>query len=190
MAWMEFLQSQGIDPDVMKEMNKDVNRLSTIASRFSKIGSRPSMEIDDLNAVVMHAGEYMSTRVSKRIKFTLSPSSFPVKVRMSAPLFEWVMENLIKNAVDAMDGDGAINVSVDVEGETAHVTVSDTGKGIPRKNFKTIFNPGYTTKTRGWGLGLTLARRIIDQYHGGHIYVKDSEPGRGTTFRIDLPLAR
>ncbi len=190
MAWMEFLDAQGVDPDVVKEMNKDVNRLSTIASRFSKIGSRPSMEVDDLNAVVMHAGEYMATRVSKRIKFTLSPSSFPVKVKMSAPLFEWVMENLIKNAVDAMDGDGAIHVSVDVEGETAHVTVSDTGKGIPRKNFKTIFNPGYTTKTRGWGLGLTLAKRIIDQYHGGHIYVKESEPGRGTTFRIDLPLAR
>ena len=189
MAWMELLKSTGVDSDIVREMNKDVNRLSTIASRFSKIGSRPRMEEDDLNAVVMHAGEYMATRVSKRIKFTLSPSSFPVKVKMSAPLFEWVMENLIKNAVDAMDGNGSITVSVAVEGETAHVTVSDTGKGIPRKNFKTIFNPGYTTKTRGWGLGLTLARRIVDQYHGGHIYVKDSEPGRGTTFRIDLPLA-
>ena len=189
MAWMELLKSTDVDPDIVREMNKDVNRLSTIASRFSKIGSRPKMEEDDLNAVVMHAGEYMATRVSKRIKFTLSPSSFPVKVKMSAPLFEWVMENLIKNAVDAMDGNGSITVSVAVEGETAYVTVSDTGKGIPRKNFKTIFNTGYTTKTRGWGLGLTLARRIVDQYHGGHIYVKDSEPGRGTTFRIDLPLA-
>lgn len=189
MAWMELLESLGVDPETVKEMNKDVDRLSTIASRFSKIGSRPQMVIDDLNATVLHAGEYMESRISRRIKFTLNPSAFPVKVRMSGPLFEWVMENLIKNAVDAMDGDGSITVNVGVEGETAFVTVSDTGKGISRKNFKTIFNPGYTTKTRGWGLGLTLAKRIIEQYHGGHIYVKDSEPGRGTTFRIDLPIA-
>ncbi|MDE6402360.1 MAG: HAMP domain-containing histidine kinase, partial [Muribaculaceae bacterium] len=188
MAWMQLLESLGVDADTVAEMNKDVNRLSTIASRFSKIGSRPQMEPDDLNAVVMHAGEYMSTRISRRIRFTLEPSASPVPVNMSAPLFEWVMENLIKNAVDAMEGTGSITVTVGTDGNKGYVTVSDTGKGISRKNFKTIFNPGYTTKTRGWGLGLTLAKRIIDQYHRGNIYVKESEPGRGTTFRIDLPL--
>ena len=146
------------------------------------------MEPDDLNAVVVHACEYMSTRISRRITLTVNPSPGPVPVNMSAPLFEWVMENLIKNAVDAMEGTGSITVSVGIDGNRGFVTVADTGKGISRKNFKTIFNPGYTTKTRGWGLGLALARRIIDQYHRGHIYVKDSEPNRGTTFRIDLPL--
>lgn len=188
MAWMELLESLGVDKDTVHEMNKDVNRLSTIASRFSKIGSRPQMEPDDLNAVVVHACEYMSTRISRRISFSVVPSSCPVPVEMSAPLFEWVMENLIKNAVDAMEGTGAIVVTVGRDSGKGYVTVSDTGKGISRKNFNTIFNPGYTTKTRGWGLGLALARRIIDQYHRGHIYVKESEPGHGTTFRIDLPL--
>lgn len=189
MAWMELLESLGVDADTVHEMNKDVNRLSTIASRFSKIGSRPQMEPDDLNAVVVHACEYMSTRISRRISFSVVPSSSPVPVEMSAPLFEWVMENLIKNAVDAMEGSGAIVVTVGRDGNKGFVTVADTGKGISRKNFNTIFNPGYTTKTRGWGLGLALARRIIDQYHRGHIYVKESELGRGTTFRIDLPVA-
>ncbi len=189
MAWMELLESLGVDPDTVHEMNKDVNRLSTIASRFSKIGSRPQMDPDDLNAVVVHACEYMSTRISRRISFSVVPSSSPVPVEMSAPLFEWVMENLIKNAVDAMEGTGSIVVTVGRDGNKGFVTVADTGKGISRKNFNTIFNPGYTTKTRGWGLGLALARRIIDQYHRGHIYVKESEPGHGTTFRIDLPVA-
>ena len=188
MAWMELLESLGVDPETVKEMNKDVNRLSTIASRFSKIGSRPQMETDDLNAVVVHAAQYMSTRISQRINFSLIPAPQPVPVNMSAPLFEWVMENLIKNAVDAMEGTGSITVAIGIDGNNGYVTVSDTGKGISRKNFKTIFNPGYTTKTRGWGLGLTLAKRIIDQYHRGEIYVKESEPGRGTTFRIDIPL--
>lgn len=189
MAWMELLQSLGVDPDTVHEMNKDVNRLSTIASRFSKIGSKPVMEAEDLNTVVVHAGEYMSTRISKRINFSINPSSSPVPVMMSAPLFEWVMENLIKNAVDAMEGTGSIVVTIGIEGKKGYVTVKDSGKGISRKNFKTIFNPGYTTKTRGWGLGLTLAKRIIEQYHAGHIYVQESEPGQGTTFRIDLPMS-
>ncbi|MCM1450560.1 MAG: HAMP domain-containing histidine kinase [Clostridiales bacterium] len=188
MAWMEILDALGVDSDTVKEMNKDVNRLSTIASRFSKIGSQPQMESEDLNAVVVHACEYMSTRISRRITLTTVPSSSPIPVKMSSPLFEWVMENLIKNAVDAMEGTGRIDVSVASEGNRGTVTVSDTGKGISRKNFKTVFNPGYTTKTRGWGLGLTLAHRIIAQYHGGRIYVKDSEPGKGTTFKIELPM--
>lgn len=187
MAWMELLESLGVDADTVKEMNKDVNRLSTIASRFSKIGSRPQMEPADLNSVVTHAATYMATRISARIKLTINPADTPIPVRMSPPLFEWVMENLIKNAVDAMEGSGFITVTIGADGRTGFVTVKDTGKGISRKNFNTIFNPGYTTKTRGWGLGLTLAKRIIDQYHRGRIFVAESEPGHGTTFRIELP---
>lgn len=190
MAWMELLESLGVDEDTVREMNKDVDRLSTIASRFSKIGSRPAMEEGDLNVIVGHATSYMSTRISPRINFSAEMTSEPLPVDISPSLFEWVMENLIKNAVDAMDGVGAITVATRRDGNMAVVTVTDTGKGIARKNFNTIFNPGYTTKTRGWGLGLTLARRIIDQYHRGHIRVEWSEPGRGTTFRIDLPLKK
>ncbi|MDE5607309.1 MAG: ATP-binding protein [Muribaculaceae bacterium] len=189
MAWMELLQQLGVDPETVGEMNKDVNRLSTIASRFSKIGSRPVMEAADLNTIVAHAAAYMATRISSRIKLTVNTSETPIPVEMSAPLFEWVMENLIKNAVDAMDGSGSITVTVSADSHCGIVSVADTGKGIHRKNYKTIFNPGYTTKTRGWGLGLALARRIIDQYHRGHICVAESEIGKGTTFRIELPLA-
>ena len=190
MAWMELLQSMGVDPDMVREMNKDVNRLSTIASRFSKIGSKPQMEVENLNDVVERASSYMATRISSRISLTVSLSSEPLPVKMSAPLFEWVMENLIKNAVDAMEGSGSITIVTSTEGRNAHVTVTDTGKGIPRKNQKTVFNPGYTTKKRGWGLGLTLAKRIIEQYHLGRIFVSRSEPGVGTTFAIDIPLSR
>ncbi|MDE7153977.1 MAG: HAMP domain-containing histidine kinase [Muribaculaceae bacterium] len=189
MGWMEVLQAEGVNPDYVKEMNKDVNRLSTIASRFSKIGSAPTLELDDLNALVEHATEYMSGRISNRISLTAKLSSEPLPTMVSAPLFEWVMENLIKNAVDAMDGSGSITVTTGRRGQWAVIHVKDTGKGIPRKNFKTVFSPGFTTKKRGWGLGLTLARRIVNQYHDGKIFVLDSEPGVGTTFAIELPLA-
>ncbi len=189
MAWMELLRSLGVDEETVSEMDKDVNRLSTIASRFSKIGSKPQMTECDLNTVVENAASYMATRISSRINLTVNLIPEAVNVLVSQPLFEWVMENLIKNAVDAMiDGKGSITVTTGIAGNKAFVEVADTGKGISRKNFKTIFNPGFTTKTRGWGLGLTLAKRIIDQYHDGRIYVATSEIGRGTTFRIDLPL--
>lgn len=190
MAWMEILDSEGVDPDVIKEMNKDVNRLSTIASRFGKIGSNPAIEHVDLNMVVRHAVDYMSTRISNKIELRLSLSPQPLWVNLSTSLFEWVIENLIKNAVDAMNASGKIEVTVGEVGHNAVVRVHDSGKGIPRKRFKTIFNPGYTTKKRGWGLGLTLAKRIIHQYHGGKIFVESSEMGVGTTFRIDLPLPK
>lgn len=189
LAWMELLEGMGVDKETVSEMNKDVKRLSTIASRFSKIGSRPSMEDDDLNEVAIRSAEYMATRISKRIALTITPSRTPLPVRMSAPLTEWVMENLIKNAVDAMEGSGSISVNIYKEKNNAVVDVTDTGKGISRKHQKTIFNPGFTTKTRGWGLGLTLARRIIEEYHNGRIYVKQSELGVGTTFTIEIPLA-
>ena len=189
MAWMELLRDLGVDAETVGEMDKDVKRLSTIASRFSKIGSKPQMESENLNDVVTRSASYMSSRISSRISLTINCCDQILPVNMSAPLFEWVMENLIKNAVDAMEGSGAITVTTAVDRGTAYIEVADTGKGISRKNFKTVFNPGFTTKSRGWGLGLTLAKRIIEQYHSGKIYVRASEPGVGTTFRIDLPLA-
>jgi len=188
MAWIELLRTTGTDEEMVKEMDKDVNRLSMIASRFSKIGSRPKMEKEDLNEVVGRAAGYMQTRISSRIKLTVNLVSRQLPAEMSAPLFEWVMENLIKNAVDAMEGSGSITVDTFADNNRVCVTVTDTGKGIPRKNHKTVFNPGFTTKKRGWGLGLALAKRIVEQYHRGRIYVAWSEPSRGTTFRIDLPI--
>lgn len=189
MAWMELLEESGVSPETVAEMNKDVKRLSTIASRFSKIGSRPSMEIYDINEIVSHASDYMSSRISRRIRLTLTPWHEPLIVTLSPPLTEWVMENLIKNAVDAMEGSGNIDIAIRPEKNKAIIEISDTGKGIARKNQKAIFNPGFTTKSRGWGLGLTLTKRIIEEYHGGLIYVKKSEIGVGTTFAIELPMA-
>ncbi len=191
MAWMELLPDYGVDRETVAEMNKDVNRLSTIASRFSKIGSVPSMERADLNDVIGDAVGYMKTRISPKIALSWRPCEGVAEVRASVPLLEWVVENLIKNAVDATDlatVDGRIDVTSGVVQQTVFVEVADTGKGISRKNFKTVFRPGYSTKKRGWGLGLTLAKRIIEQYHGGKIFVKQSIPGEGSVFRIELPL--
>lgn len=188
MAWMELLPDMGVDPDTMAELNKDVQRLSSIASRFSKIGSRPQMESTDLRDIINSASDYMATRISGRISLTADAGTEPLQVMACAPLFGWVMENLIKNAVDAMSGTGSIHVAAGRTDRRAYIEVSDTGKGIARKNFKAVFSPGFTTKKRGWGLGLTLARRIVEQYHDGRIFVKASTPGAGTTFRIELPL--
>lgn len=188
MAWMELLEGMGVDSEVVHEMDKDVRRLSTIASRFSKIGSKPSMEADDLNDIERRTVSYMVTRISSRVKLNLHECSTPLPVNVSSPLLEWVMENLIKNAVDAMEGCGTIDVRTFADKQMAVVEMTDTGKGMQRKHFKTVFHPGFTTKKRGWGLGLTLAKRIVEQYHGGKIFVKDSEPGKGTTFRVELPL--
>jgi signal transduction histidine kinase len=189
MAWMELLPDMGVDPDTVAEMNKDVNRLSTIASRFSKIGSAPRMEPADLNALTSEAAGYMATRISPKISLRCTTAAGNLPVMACAPLLAWVIENLVKNAVDAMDGNGNITVETKSTLTGASIEISDTGKGISRKNFDTIFRPGYTTKKRGWGLGLTLARRIIEEYHGGRIYVARSAPGAGTTFRIDFPRA-
>lgn len=190
MAWMELMESLGVDAETVAEMNKDVQRLSTIASRFSKIGSKPQMEEENLNDVVTRASSYMASRISSRIKLSINTCAGAIPVMASTPLFEWVMENLIKNAVDAMEGTGSITITTGIEKDKGYIEVADTGKGLSRKNFKTIFNPGYTTKKRGWGLGLTLAKRIIEQYHSGKIYVLTSEPGVGTTFRIEVPLRK
>lgn len=188
MAWMELLPDMGVDADTVSEMDKDVNRLSMIASRFSKIGSVPTMEDADVNQVVSHAVEYMKSRISQHVGITLDLCEKALPAKMSPPLLEWVMENLIKNAVDAMEGHGKINVSTSQIGTMAIIDVADTGKGINKKHFKSIFKPGYTTKRRGWGLGLALAKRIVTEYHLGKIFVKSSTIKAGTTFRIEIPL--
>lgn len=189
MAWIELLPDLGVDAETVGEMDKDVKRLSTIASRFSKIGSVPQMVPADINGIVDKASAYMSTRISGHISFTTRPCDAEIYSLACEPLFEWVMENLIKNAVDAMEGNGAITVTTISEKDCNAIEVADTGKGIARKNFNNVFKPGYTTKKRGWGLGLTLAKRIIEEYHRGRIFVKHSAPGQGTTFRIELPKA-
>ncbi|MDE5627448.1 MAG: HAMP domain-containing histidine kinase, partial [Candidatus Amulumruptor sp.] len=194
MAWVEMLPSYGVDKEVSVEMDKDVRRLASIASRFSKIGSKPALEPTDINNTVSRITAYMSTRVSSRVKLSVNQSTEPLTASVSEPLIEWVMENLIKNAVDAMDGVGSITITtsrvapVKHRADMARINVTDTGKGLTRRDFSAIFRPGYTTKSRGWGLGLTLAKRIVEQYHGGRIFVADSTPGRGTTFTILLPL--
>lgn len=187
MAWTQLLESYGIDADVVSEIDKDVNRLSVIADRFSKIGSKPELKLEYLNDTVRRSLDYMKSRVSGKVNIVMNLSDDDHGVMLSVALFEWVMENLTKNAVDAMDGAGTITITTIGEKERVAIEINDTGKGISRKNFKNVFNPGYTTKKRGWGLGLTLVKRIIEEYHGGKIFVKDSEIGRGTTFRIELP---
>ena len=187
MAWNEYLASTGTDPEVTEEMNKDIKRLSTIADRFSKIGSVPELQLEYLDSVLDNSLNYMRNRISGKVKVNIVPSADEKGVRLSVPLFEWVMENLTKNAVDAMDGEGEITITTGAEKGKVWIEVKDTGKGISRKNFKNVFSPGFTTKKRGWGLGLTLVKRIIEDYHGGRIFVKDSEIGKGTTFRIELP---
>lgn len=194
MAWVEMLPSYGVDAEVSGEMDKDVRRLASIASRFSKIGSKPSLEPADINTTVSRITAYMGTRISARVSLSVNECDEPLTSSISEPLIEWVMENLIKNAVDAMDGAGAITIttsrvaSVKHKPAMARINVTDTGKGLPRRDFSAIFRPGYTTKKRGWGLGLTLVKRIVEQYHGGRIFVADSAPTRGTTFTILLPL--
>ena len=190
MAWTEVLKETGVDSEIVADMDKDVHRLSIIADRFSKIGSQPELQLCYINETVAGSLEYMKSRISKRVELTMHFPENEIPVMLSLSLFEWVMENLTKNAVDAMQGVGKIDISVTSDAGKVIIDVADTGKGIPRKNFKTVFNPGYTTKKRGWGLGLTLVKRIIEEYHRGRIYVKDSVIDHGTTFRIELPIAR
>ena len=188
MAWIELLKSNPeTDPSIAEEIEKDVKRLSTIADRFSKIGSMPQKEKTDINTILEETASYMRHRISGKIEFTLALPTEKEHAMLCKPLIEWVIENLCKNAVDAMEGKGKLNITAKAEKEKIYIEISDTGKGIAKKNFGTIFKPGYTTKKRGWGLGLTLAKRIIEEYHDGEIYVKESTPGIGTTFRIELP---
>ena len=189
MAWSQYLEATGADPEITREIDKDVKRLSVIAERFSKIGSVPELNLEYLNDVVSGSLDYMKNRISGKVSITMHLDEDDHGVRLSRPLFEWVMENLTKNAVDAMDGEGKIDITTGSDKNCVYIEVKDNGKGIARKNFKTVYNPGFTTKKRGWGLGLTLVKRIIEEYHGGKIYVKSSEPHIATVFRIELPKA-
>jgi K+-sensing histidine kinase KdpD len=188
MAWTQLLETMGVDKSIVTDMDKDVKRLSTIADRFSKIGSMPDKELTSINEAVESSLEYMRVRIPKRVALNIHTNDQTnCGVMLSQTLFAWVMENLTKNAVDAMDGEGKLDITVEDSPHNAVILVKDTGKGIPRKNFKNVFNPGFTTKKRGWGLGLTLVKRIIEEYHNGQIYIQESEVGKGTTFCIELP---
>lgn len=189
MAWTEILKENYPNDSTVDDLSLDVRRLQLIAERFSKIGSAPLLTPEDLGTVIMRALTYMTRRSSGRVHISLVPLESPVTVCINPPLFEWVIENLCKNAIDAMSGIGSITVNVSTAGKHVVIEVTDTGKGIPKSHFKTVFRPGFTTKKRGWGLGLSLAKRIVEQYHRGSIFVKSSEIGVGTTFCIRLPKA-
>jgi signal transduction histidine kinase len=190
MAWSEVLRESYPDDELIPEMSKDISRLERIADRFSKIGSIPEPKVEDLCEILQRVVDYMSHRVSSKVKLTTHFPGERVEMLIVAPLFEWVAENLCKNAVDAMGGEGKIDLFVYDEPMSVVIDVTDTGKGISKNNYKDVFKPGFTTKSRGWGLGLSLAKRIVEEYHKGRIFVKHSEIGKGTTFRIELPKGR
>lgn len=186
-AWLEYLKEGGLAEETAVEIEKDIKRLETITERFSKIGSVPVLDKVDIAQVLTDAVSYMKVRTSKNVKFTLDQATTStIYAMLNVPLFEWVIENLIRNAVDAMNGNGAIKITISDQTQYVYIDIADTGKGIPKSKYKTVFEPGFTTKKRGWGLGLSLTKRIIENYHSGKIFVKTSEVDKGTTFRIVL----
>ncbi|MDR1679517.1 MAG: HAMP domain-containing histidine kinase [Prevotellaceae bacterium] len=186
LAWVEILKDKQLDTKFTNEISKDVNRLRIIAERFSKIGSKPDLEPVNFVDVLENAVAYLRGRTSNKIVITTHYQTDNINLKLNVPLFEWVVENLCKNAMDAMDGEGKIDITVSEHNDSYYIDFQDTGKGIPKSKYKTVFNPGYTTKKRGWGLGLSLVKRIVEEYHKGKIFVKQSEIGKGTTFRILL----
>jgi len=187
MAWVELLKEQGVSPEVIIELKKDVDRLNTITDRFSKIGSQPELKPVSVDEILEETKQYLETRLSKRVKFTLEVNlKEPTKVDVNKPLFSWVIENMVKNAMDAMRGEGVLDIEVSESESQVYIDVSDSGKGIALSQQKLVFQPGFTSKKRGWGLGLSLAKRIVNEYHNGKVFIKFSEPGVGTTFRIVL----
>jgi len=185
LAWIDLLKSKYQEDKLLVEMQKDVNRLEIIAERFSKIGSKPDLSLINLNETLQNAVQYIANRTSQKVSIKCHfPTDEDVFAQLNVQLFEWVIENLCKNAIDAMDGIGMIDISVQQKTDEIIIDVKDTGKGIEKNKFKVVFTPGFTTKKRGWGLGLSLAKRIIEEYHGGKIFVKQSELKVGTIFRI------
>ena len=186
-AWMELLKLKGLDEETIREIEKDVQRLETITDRFSKIGSSARLEKTNIVAVVHDTVGYIRSRISAKVNFDIKPGlDHEIMIPLNLHLFEWVIENICKNAVDAMEGNGNVNIEITEDVDHIHIDIGDTGKGIPKSRFKTIFRPGYTSKARGWGLGLTLTKRIVENYHAGKIFVKSSALNKGTTFRIIL----
>jgi len=187
LAWVDLLKMRHKEDKLIGEMEKDVNRLRIIAERFSKIGSKPDLQVVSLNETLLNSVQYMIKRSSQKVEINCHiPDDEHLFIKLNVPLFEWVIENLCKNAIDAMDGIGKIDIYVTLKNEDVLIDVKDTGKGMDKRKFKVIFTPGFTTKKRGWGLGLSLAKRIIEEYHGGKIFVKQSELNIGTVFRIIL----
>lgn len=188
-AWVEYLKMKNSNEEHLDEIQKDINRLQTITERFSKIGSAPSLKKENIAAVVNESIDYIKRRTSSRIVFSLTTvpnHNHIVYAPINVALFEWVLENVFKNAVDAMKGEGSITIQVTDQQQFVYVDIADTGSGIGKSKFKTVFKPGYTSKNRGWGLGLSLSKRIVEEYHSGQIFVKSSEVNKGTTFRIVL----
>jgi signal transduction histidine kinase len=185
-GWVEMLKEKNENQSISSELEKDVARLRLISDRFGKIGSTPHLEEVDLVGQISAMIDYMKKRATGKVNFVFKYDRQPLPAKVSPPLFDWVVENLLKNSLDAIEGKGSIGIDVSDNDTNIFVDVSDSGKGIARKNIPKVFKPGFTTKKRGWGLGLTLSRRIIEQYHHGKIFVKHSEPGKGTTFRIEL----
>lgn len=185
-GWLELLRDNEANKEAVTEMQNDLDRLKLVADRFGKVGSAPLLEEENLVTHLAGMVDYMQKRSPSRVSIGLKTNEEEVPVNMSGPLFDWVIENLIRNALDAMDGKGQIEIQVMNYPQQVLIDISDTGKGIPKHQVMKIFNPGFTTKKRGWGLGLSLSRRIIEKYHHGSIFVKHSEPGKGTTFRIVL----
>ena len=186
MAWMELLKDGGTTTEAVPEMRRDVERLEMITERFSKIGSTPELIAEPIDQVIYDTVQYLRPRLPSRVKITLEPAGANITAPLNKALFSWVIENLVRNAVDAMEGQGSITIAAEKSGDEVHVDISDSGKGIPASKLKTVFRPGYTTKKRGWGLGLSLTKRIVESYHKGKIFVKKSTLGKGTTFRITL----
>jgi signal transduction histidine kinase len=187
LGWIEYLRSQGIDPDVVAEMNKDVTHLQKITDRFSKIGSQTELTPANINELVGESVMYFRRRIPRNVSLDYNGLAMaPVQANVNSALFEWVIENLLKNSLDALQGKGRIEVEISASQNWINIDVRDTGKGMPKSNFKKVFEPGFSTKTRGWGLGLSLSRRIVEDYHSGKIFVLESEIGKGTTFRVQL----
>ena len=187
-GWTEILKTENVNPEYISEMEKDIFRLQTITDRFSKIGSMPVLNKKDVVQETINSFEYLKARSSKLIDFEIETPNEAVYVKLNKQLFSWAIENLVKNAIDAMKGKGKVTIAIQKNTRYVQILVSDTGKGIPKKDFQKIFKPGFTTKKRGWGLGLSLTKRIIEDYHEGKIKVKESEKGKGTTFQISLRL--
>lgn len=187
LAWLELIRESGIDPTLVSNFEKDVSRLEKVVDRFSKIGSSPSLRTTNLVAVIGNTVEYLRNRISSKINLVVKfDSTDSIPLPLNETLFEWVLENIIRNSIDAIQSAGEVTISVIDNTQVVFIDITDTGKGIPRSHFKTIFQPGYTTKSRGWGLGLTLSKRIIEEYHNGKLFVNNSEVDKGTTFRIVL----
>lgn len=187
MAWVEIMKGRGMDDATALEVEKDISRLHTITERFSKIGSKPTLHKENLIPVLEKAIDYIKNRTSSKVEFSIKAAQdYDIYVPINVPLFDWVIENICKNAVDAMENHGSITLYVSDQRQFVYIDIADTGKGMSKRKFKTVFKPGFTTKSRGWGLGLSLVKRIIENYHGGQIFVKSSEINKGTTFRIVL----